>query len=208
MFLRFYRSNSFAFLDALLRTLSFDASPSSSEVVKTKMHQYEDDMTELTRQRLAVYRERLEDSKRQLDLKINELESKRLTKSENFSTESIRSTFPKRIQSYLSTSVENLTRTTNEETLNNHPHLLDVSFLNSMEKIPRERTTSDDHQRVIYRPTPRYPSVKSNLNKIEGLTDSQQAILDETNQLVEDSQQFHSESASQFERARESLLSR
>ena len=41
------------------------------------MHQYEQDMTELTRQHLAVYRERLENSKKQLDNKIDELESKK-----------------------------------------------------------------------------------------------------------------------------------
>lgn len=173
------------------------------------MHHYEEDMTALTRQRLAAYRERLEDSKKELDMKITELESKKSAKQGAHPAASARPTTTKRSPSYLSTSAENLTRPTMEETITSHPQLLDVSFLNTIDpQSTRERTTSDDHPRVIHRPIPRYPSNKSNLNKIEGLTDSQQAMLDETNQLVQDSQQLHSESASQFERARESLLSR
>ena len=42
------------------------------------MHQYEQDMAEMTRQHLAVYRERLEESRRKLDVKITELESKKI----------------------------------------------------------------------------------------------------------------------------------
>ena len=93
----------------------------------------------------------------------------------------------------------------------------------------QEHHSSDAH-RTVYRPTPRYPSTiissnenrydypryrstsyvipNGNLSGMQGLSKSQQAILDETDKLVKDSQQFHNESASQFERARESLLSR
>ena len=198
------------------------------------MHQYEEDMADLTRQRLAVYRERLEDSKKQLDLKIDQLESKKsamatssvypnTSSSLNFDSSS-RST-AKRAKSFLSTSAENLTNIPMEETVASHPHLLDVSFLTStaanQSALPARFSTfplSDDQTyRTLYRPTPRYPSSNSNhiphaihgnLSHMEGLSRSQQAILDETDELVKDSQQLHTESASQFEQARESLLSR
>ncbi|CAF5002030.1 unnamed protein product, partial [Rotaria socialis] len=62
---------------ALLRSLSYDSASIDNETVKLKMHQYEEDMAELTRQHLAVYRERLEDSKKQLDMKISALELRR-----------------------------------------------------------------------------------------------------------------------------------
>ena len=187
----------FFFLDALLRSLSFDPSPVDNETIKLKMHQYEEDMAELTRQHLAVYRERLEDSKKQLDIKIDELESKKC------SIENPTSTFEqfprllanKRTKSFLSTSADNLSKTPLEDSIDNHSHLLDISFLTSK--------TSDQS---LHRPIPRYTS--KNLTHMEGLSQSQQAILDETDQLCKDSQQLHTESASQFERARESLLSR
>ena len=205
------------------------------------MHQYEDDMAELTRQRLAVYRERLEDSKKQLDMKIDELESKKSSLQTNASHYSTLEYTPrlsnKYARSFLSTSVENLS---NQDAIAGHPHLLDVSFLTSTPanqasglppRYPRSsQPTSSDVYRTVYRPTPRYPSTtmvatdhrydypryrttsyvtpNGNLSGMQGLSKSQQAILDETDRLVRDSQQFHNESASQFERARESLLSR
>jgi hypothetical protein len=221
-------------LDALLRTLSFDTSPTDSETVKIKMHQYEEDMADLTRQRLAVYRERLEDSKKQLDLKIDQLESKKSAMATNsvypntsssFNFESSSRSHSKRAKSFLSTSAENLTNIPMEETIASHPHLLDVSFLtstttgNGSDPHPARFSTlplgDDQTYRTLYRPTPRYPSsnniphsLHGNLSHMEGLSRSQQAILDETDELVKDSQQLHTESASQFEQARESLLSR
>ena len=171
------------------------------------MHQYEEDMAELTRQHLAVYRERLEDSKRQLDVKINQLEFKKSSlENQTINHQSPIDHLPrlltsKRSKSFLSASADNLTITPMEESLQSHPQLLDISFLTS--------NHSDQHvnsQETIYRPTTRYPS--KNLSNMEGLSQSQQAIIDETDELVKDSQQLHSESASQFERARESLLSR
>lgn len=238
------------------------------------MHQYEEDMAELTRQRLAVYRERLEDSKKELDLKISELEIRRSTmqnqyhrprSSSHYSTleytprlntnnnnnnpsatpsaaSSTHTTIHNRhSKSFLSTSVENLSQSAADpESIATHPQLLDVSFLASTPsalppRIPRSprypnNSSSNDIYRTIHRPTPRYPSTVSmntesrydtpryrstsyitptgNLSTMQGLSKSQQAILDETDKLVRDSQQFHHESASQFERARESLLSR
>jgi hypothetical protein len=204
------------------------------------MHQYEDDMAELTRQHLAVYRERLEDSKKLLDMKIDELELKK-SSIENNSTNHMSShysnfehtprTINKRSQSFLSTSAENLTTIPIHETIASHPHLLDVSFLTATPSkitgLPTHfsdhRSNNDETLRTIYRPTPRYviPNNQQydyatrihnqndgNLSHMEGLSKSQQAILDETDELVKDSQQLHTESASQFERARESLLSR
>lgn len=237
-----------------------------------KMHQYEEDMAELTRQRLAVYRERLEDSKKELDMKINELEFRKSSmqnqyhrtkssSSSHYSTleytprfnsktttsasASATATQNKYSKSFLSTSVENLSHSaSDQEVIASHPQLLDVSFLTSTPsglppRIPRSprypsntNPTSNDTYRTIYRPTPRYPSsvpttttteqrydtpryrstsyvtANGNLSHMQGLSKSQQAILDETDKLVRDSQQFHHESASQFERARESLLSR
>lgn len=211
------------------------------------MHQYEEDMAELTRQRLAIYRQRLEDSKKQLDMKIDELE---LKKSALEQTTSHYSTldFTPRIdtirptKSFLSTSAENLSNIPIQDTISSHPHLLDVSFLTS---TPSNQNTSlppryprsprlpqqSDTYRTVYRPTPTYPSTitlnnesprydfpryrttsfitpNGNLSGLQALSKSQQAILDETDKLVRDSQEFHNESASQFERARESLLSR
>jgi len=242
------------FLDALLRSLSFDASPNDNERVKLKMHQYEEDMAELTRQRLAVYRERLEDSKKQLDMKIDELELKKSSAEHNSSHYSTLEYIPRvnnhnnnnnnnntrYSTSFLSTSAENLTNMPLQDTISSHPHLLDVSFLTSTPsnqttglppRYPRSpRFPQSDTYRTVYRPTPRYPSTitssnehrydyprsrttsfitpTGNLSGMQGLSKSQQAILDETDKLVKDSQQFHNESASQFERARESLLSR
>ncbi|CAF1631281.1 unnamed protein product, partial [Adineta ricciae] len=231
--------------DALLRSLSFDASPMDNERVKSKMHQYEEEMAELTRQRLAIYRERLENSKRQIDMKIDELEMKRSNLRHNTSHYSTLEYTPrvntnKYSKSYLSTSAENLSNMPVQDTISSHPQFLDVSFLtstplNSNAGIPPRcprlpRYPHQDIQRTIYRPTPRYPSTiltsnpdnrydypryrstsyvtpSSNLSGLQGLSKSQQAILDETDKLVKDSQQFHNESASQFERARESLLS-
>ena len=233
-------------LDALLRSLSFDASPMDNERVKSKMHQYEEEMAELTRQRLAIYRERLEDSKRKIDMKINELEMKRSTLRHNASHYSTLEYTPrvntnKYSKSYLSTSAENLSNMPVQDTISSHPQFLDVSFLTSTPLNPNAgipprcprlpRYPHQDIQRTVYRPTPRYPSTiltsnpdnrydypryrstsyvtpSSNLSGLQGLSKSQQAILDETDKLVKDSQQFHNESASQFERARESLLSR
>lgn len=189
-------------LDALLRSLSFDPNPIDNESVRLKMNQYEEDMAELTRQHLVVYRKRLEDSKKELDNKIDELELRK-SSIENHSIN--RPTTFEHIprskrtnKSFLSTSVENLTNI--QDKISSHPHLLDVSFLTSK--------NSDQHEtiRTLYRPTPRYTI--GNLSHMEGLSKSQQAILDETDKLVKDSQQLHTESASQFERARESLLSR
>ncbi|UJR26376.1 hypothetical protein I4U23_007709 [Adineta vaga] len=232
--------------DALLRSLSFDASPMDNERVKLKMHQYEEEMAELTRQRLAIYRERLEDSKRQIDKKIDELELKRSVIGQNASHYSTLEYTPRvnnnrYSKSYLSTSAENLTNMPVQDAISSHPQFLDVSFLTSTPanqnsaippRYPRvTRYPHQDIQRTVYRPTPRYPSTvitsnpdnrydypryrstsyvtpSSNLSGLQGLSKSQQAILDETDKLVRDSQQFHSESASQFERARESLLSR
>lgn len=162
------------------------------------MNQYEEDMAELTRQHLAVYRERLEDSKKQLDMKINELETKKSSLENNLSTfEQIpRLLNIKRTKTYLSTSVEDLTnKKVHDNPIASHPQLLDISFL-----------TPKNSEQTIYRPIPRYTT--KNLTNMENLSQSQQAILDETDQLIRDSQQLHTESASQFERARESLLSR
>jgi hypothetical protein len=242
-------SSKYFFLDSLLRSLSFDSSPMGSETVKIKMHQYEEDMAELTRQRLAVYRERLEDSKKQLDMKIDELESKKSSIEHSTSHYSTLEYTPRlnntqRPKSFLSTSAENLTNIPLHDTISNHPHLLDISFLTStpsnqpaglppryprLSRFPQEQQLSDTY-RTVYRPTPRYQSTinsshehrydypryrttsyitpNGNLSSLQGLSKSQQAILDETDKLVKDSQQFHNESASQFERARESLLSR
>jgi hypothetical protein len=208
------------------------------------MHQYEEEMADLTRQRLAVYRERLEDSKKQLDMKIDELELKKFSAQQHPSHYSRLEYTPRinhtrRSKSFLSTSAENLTNISLQETISNHPHFLDVSFLTSTNPSnalpPRYPRVSQQHQssdtyRTVYRPTPRYPSTialsnenrydypryrttsmvtpTGNLSDMQGLSQSQQAILDETDKLVKDSQQFHHESASQFERARESLLSR
>jgi hypothetical protein len=237
------------YLDALLRSLSFDASPVDSERVKIKMHQYEEDMADLTRQRLAVYRERLEDSKKQLDLKIDELELKKSSIENNTAHYSTLEYIPrvnntKRSKSFLSTSAENLSNMPIQDSISSHPDILDISFLTSTPsnqatglppryprspRFPSQQQSSDTY-RTVYRPTPRYPSTTTlsnenrydypryrttsyvtptgNLSGMQGLTKSQQAILDETDRLVKDSQQFHSESATQFERARESLLSR
>ena len=208
------------------------------------MHQYEEEMAELTRQRLAVYRERLEDSKKQLDIKIDELELKKSSvdnpTSSHYSTLEYtpRLNNTRHSKSFLSTSAENLTNMPLQETISTHPHLLDVSFLTSTPsnqtstvtlppRYPRSpRFPTSDTYTTVYRPTPRYPSTittsnehrydhprsrtisNGNLSDMQGLSKSQQAILDETDKLVKDSQQFHNESASQFERARESLLSR
>jgi hypothetical protein len=191
-------------LDALLHSLSFDSSLIDNETIKLKMHRYEEDMAELTRQHLAVYRERLEDSKKQLDIKIDELELKKSsienqTNNHLLTLEQIPHLLNiKRSKSFLSTSAENLTLKSNQDTIENHPHFLDISFLTSK--------NSDQHNETICRPIPRYST--RNLSNMEGLSQSQQAIIDETDKLVKDSQQLHTESASQFERARESLLSR
>ena len=177
--------------------------PVDNEAIKLKMHQYEEDMAELTRQHLAVYRERLEDSKRQLDLKIDQLELKKSSiENQNVNHLSTLEHIPrllniKHSKTFLSTSAENLTIKPVEETISSHPELLDISFLT---------TKHSDQQENIHRPIPRYPN--KNLSNMEGLSQSQQAIIDETDELIKDSQQLHTESASQFERARESLLSR
>lgn len=222
----------------MLRSLSFDVSPTDSERVKSKVQQYEEEMAELTRQRLGIYRERLEDSKRQIDMKIDELESKKTSvghHSSHYSTLEYtpRSHHNRHSKTFLSTSAENLTNIPLQETVSSHPHLLDVSFLTTSNqnmslppRYPRSprythQHPSTDVYRNIHRPTPRYPPVSNdtrydypqhrttgNLSGMQGLSKSQQAILDETDKLVRDSQQFHHESASQFERARESLLSR
>ena len=191
------------------------------------MHKYEEDMAELTRQRLAVYRERLEDSKKELDMKIDQLETKKFALENTSShvypalyatlqhpTRSVK----KRSKLFLSTSAENLTNVRMQDTVASHPHLLDVSFLTKPIDFSSHRSS-----RTVYRPTPRYPLSATqsydqltrqpghdsgNLSHMEGLSRSQQAILDETAELVKDSQQLHTESACQFERARESLLSR
>lgn len=217
-----------------------------------KMHQYEEDMAELTRQRLAVYRERLEDSKKQLDMKINELEYRKSTiqhqpahgndSASNYaSLQYTPRSNPRHGKSFLSTSVENLSQASNDEPLMNHPQLLDVSFLTSTPanglppRYPRSNRypisqMTTDLQRTVYRPAARYPTnvnvnsenrydfpryrttsyitPNGNLSGMQGLSKSQQAILDETDKLVRDSQQFHNESASQFERARQTLISR
>ncbi|CAF1255749.1 unnamed protein product [Adineta steineri] len=214
--------------DALLRALSFDSTSVDNETVKLKMQQYEEDMAALTRQHLVVYRERLEASKKQLDIKIDELELRK-SSLENHPTNRI-STYEhtprliniKRSKSFLSTSAENLTTQTNQEIIASHPQLLDVSFLTSKtsglpSRFTDNRSNNNNHEtiRTIHRPTPRYPMSNNpkydynngNLSHMEGLSKSQQAILDETDKLVKDSQQLHTESASQFERARESLLS-
>ncbi|CAF4133646.1 unnamed protein product [Rotaria socialis] len=234
--------------DALLRSLSFDANPVDSERVKVKMHQYEEDMAELTRQRLAIYRQRLEDSKKQLDIKIDELELKKSSLEHHTSHYSTLEFTPRaevirHAKSFLSTSAENLSNIPLQDSVSSHPHLLDVSFLTSTPsnqtiglppRYPRsprlpQPYQSPDTYRTVYRPTPRYPSAvalntdqrydfpryrttsyvtpNGNLSGLQGLSRSQQAILDETDKLVKDSQEFHNESASQFERARESLLS-
>ncbi|CAF0791943.1 unnamed protein product [Rotaria sp. Silwood1] len=234
--------------DALLRSLSFDTNPIDSERVKLIMHQYEEDMAELTRQRLAVYRERLENSKKQLDMKIDELELKKSTLEQNTSHYSTLEYMPrvdnvKHSKSFLSTSAENLSNMPLQDSISSHPHLLDISFLTSTPsnqtiglppryprspRLPQQYQSSDTY-RTVYRPTPRYPSTittsndqrydypryrttsyvtpNGNLSGLQGLSKSQQAILDETDKLVKDSQELHNESASQFERARESLLS-
>ena len=219
--------------------------------MKSKVHQYEEEMAELTRQRLAVYRERLEDSKKQLDMKIDELESKRTTTEQHTSHYSTLDYTPRinpnrHSKFFLSTSAENLTNISLHDTISSHPQLLDVSFLSTSNQVnnagnglppryPRSPRYSQSQQtsdtyRTVYRPTPRYSSTMAspnehrydspryrstsyvtptgNLSGLQGLSKSQQAILDETDKLVRDSQQFHHESASQFERARESLLSR
>lgn len=224
--------------DALLRSLSFDGSPTDSERVKSKVQQYEQEMAELTRQRLAIYRERLEDSKRQIDMRIDELESKKSSvhhPPSHYSTLEYtpRSKHSRHSKTFLSTSAENLSNIPLQETISTHPHLLDVSFLaTSNQNIPLppryprsprypHQHPSNDVYRNIHRPTPRYAPVANdtrydypqyrptgNLSDMQGLSKSQQAIIDETDKLVKDSQQFHHESASQFERARESLLSR
>ncbi|CAF1070612.1 unnamed protein product, partial [Adineta ricciae] len=221
--------------DALLRALSFDTAAVDNETVKLKMQQYEEDMAELTRQHLVVYRQRLEASKKQLDMKIDQLESKRSslethpTQRTTMMTASFEHTprmiTNRRLQSFLSTSAENLTTQANQENIASHPQLLDVSFLTSIPakpaglppRFPDYRTNTNEMIRTIHRPTPRYPTsntsnyetklTNGNLSHMEGLSKSQQAILDETDKLVKDSQQLHTESASQFERARESLLS-
>jgi hypothetical protein len=193
--------------DALLRSLSFDPAPFDNEAIKLKMHQYEEDMAELTRQHLAVYRERLEDSKRQLDIKIDQLELKKSSiENQNLNHLSTLEHIPrllniKHSKTFLSTSAENLTITPMEETIVSHPQLLDISFLTT--KHSDQRT---NHHETVHRPIPRYST--KNLSNMEGLSQSQQAIIDETDELVKDSQQLHTESASQFEQARESLLSR
>ncbi|CAF0928389.1 unnamed protein product [Rotaria sordida] len=226
--------------DALLRSLSFDSTTIDNETVKLKMHQYEEEMTQLTRQHLAVYRERLEDSKKQLDIKIDELELKK-SSIENHTINQV-STYEytprsinnnnnnnnKRLKSFLSTSAENLTLTPIHDTIARHPHLLDVSFLTSTPlKITDHQTHSSNYQennnetiRKNYRTKTTFCPISTtnhqydystkinnqnngNLSNMEGLSKSQQAILDETDKLVKDSQQLHTESASQFERARE-----
>lgn len=207
------------------------------------MQQYEHEMAELTRQHLAVYRERLEDSKKQLDLKIDELESRKSSYETIHSINHItnfeytpRSIQPnhntKRLKSFLSTSAENLTFTPIQDTIADHPELLDVSFLTSTPlKVSNHQesnmnnnnnnNTNETVRTMYYRTTAPISTThqydcstrldsetNGNLSKMEGLSKSQQAILDETDKLVKDSQQLHTESASQFERARESLLSR
>ena len=216
------------------------------------MQQYEDEMAELTRQRLAVYRESLEDSKRQLDMKISEVEYRKSTIKQQPKTNHSSSHYSslqytprqngKYSKSFLSTSAENLSQVANNDVISSHPQLLDVSFLTSTpsnglpppyprsNRYANSQASTSDPTRTVYRPTPRYPSnvnvnnenrydypryrttsfitPSGNLSGMQGLSKSQQAILDETDKLVRDSQQFHNESASQFERARQSLLSR
>jgi len=194
-------------LDALLHSLSLDSSSIDNETIKLKMHRYEEDMAELTRQHLAVYRERLEDSKKQLDMKIDQLELKKSsienqTNNHLSTLEHIpRLLNTKRSKSFLSTSAENLTIKPNQDTISSHPNLLNISFLTS-----KNSDQNLNNNETIYRPIPRYST--RNLSNMEGLSQSQQAIIDETDKLVKDSQQLHTESASQFESARESLLSR
>ncbi|CAF5146954.1 unnamed protein product, partial [Rotaria magnacalcarata] len=124
--------------DALLRSLSYDSASIDNETVKLKMHQYEEDMAELTRQHLAVYRERLEDSKKQLDMKINALELKRSSLETRSTSHIATLDFAprlihnnKRLNSFLSTSADNLTLTPIQDTIADHPHLLNISFLTS-----------------------------------------------------------------------------
>ncbi|CAF0856701.1 unnamed protein product, partial [Didymodactylos carnosus] len=388
--------------DALLRSLSFDTTPMDTENVKIKMHQYEEEMAALTRQRLAVYRQRLEDSKKQLDIRIGELEKEKslmqqaitnkrdyysrrrqqatsaidasssitsnqttptttsvIDQSQTRHSQDIHSTNSAasqptlvlngtKRQSFLSSSAENLSNVPLQDTVASHPHLLDVSFLTPNASVastlppkypyqsqpsvqnqsvkssaqtiqrtytPQPKITYDIHlPRVssiradVYVPirrqtdsrrsaneviddvlenehqlhrssldgttnrfsshssalpsygTIRYPSYNNNnnnsfnytnpsttttqntphyttyyvsgasmttsmrngenknptslpsttptnLSEMQGLSKSQQSILDETDKLVRDSQQFHTESASQFEHARETLLS-
>ncbi|CAM4771306.1 unnamed protein product [Rotaria magnacalcarata] len=223
--------------DALLRSLSYDSASIDNETVKLKMHQYEEDMAELTRQHLAVYRERLEDSKKQLDMKINALELKRSSLETRSTSHIATLDFAprlihnnKRLNSFLSTSADNLTLTPIQDTIADHPHLLNISFLTSTPlKLANHQAGSSNHQenqnhetiRTIYHTATNQLPVSTNNNQydystrlnngnlstMEGLSKSQQAILDETDKLVKDSQQLHTESASQFERARESLLS-
>jgi len=195
------------FLDALLHSLSFYSSPVDNETIKLKMHQYEEDMAELTRQHLAVYRERLEDSKKKLDSKIDELELKKSSiENQTINHLSTLEQIPRLLntkpsKSFLSTSAENLNIKPNGDTIASHPHLLDVSFLTS-----KNSDQNINNNETIFRPIPRYST--RNLSNMEGLSQSQEAIINETDKLVKDSQQLHTESASQFERARESLLSR
>jgi predicted AAA+ superfamily ATPase len=186
------------------------------------MQQYEEDMAELTRQRLSIYRERLEDSRKRLDTRIHHLESRQsadddddIDHEHSLSSAHLSSTH-KRSKSFLSTSVENLHHQSMNETIASHPHLLDISFLNASD-VNNDCSMSDEQtcRTVVYRPLARYPSLTqlpsvhtNNLRPMMGLSQSQQAIIDETDQLVKDSQQLHTESATQFERARESLLSR
>jgi hypothetical protein len=171
------------------------------------MHQYEEDMAELTRQHLAVYRERLEDSKKKLDSKIDELELKKSSiENQTINHLSTLEQIPRLLntkpsKSFLSTSAENLNIKPNGDTIASHPHLLDVSFLTS-----KNSDQNINNNETIFRPIPRYST--RNLSNMEGLSQSQEAIINETDKLVKDSQQLHTESASQFERARESLLSR
>ncbi|CAF4529492.1 unnamed protein product [Rotaria socialis] len=138
----------------------------------------------------------------------------------------------KRLNSFLSTSADNLTLTPIQDTIADHPHLLNISFLTSTPlKLTNHQTHFSNHQenqnqnhepiRTIYHTTTNQMPISTNNNQydystrlnngnlstMEGLSKSQQAILDETDKLVKDSQQLHTESASQFERARESLLS-
>ena len=204
-------------LDALLRTLSLDSTPIDSETVKTKMREYEAEIASMTQQRLTVYRQKLEDSKKQLDMKIDRLEMKKKDKmtSNQSSSNNHQAHSTRRIRSFLSSSAENLTSRQDQ---------LHISFQQSTPTtvVPtgplhfsNDRINVTEEDSIVHRPRARYASPskfdeisQGDLSKLEGLTESQQAMINETDQLVKDSQQFHSESASEFQRARESLLSR
>lgn len=165
------------------------------------MVEYQEEMGSLTKKRLKSYRKKLEESKEKLEAKIVKLEKKKEKRRKFGRTENVRT--------FLSNSAENLTLSGNEERISSST----VEKFDGILSFSNENLNLDD--RTIIRPKARYSAsnrrnefFRDNLTKLKALTESQQEILDETDRLVNDSRNLRDVSASEFELARETLLSR